>query len=74
MLITFKSKSDGERQIPYAITYTWNLKYDTSEFIYKNRNRLTDIENKLMVTRGERDGGGINWEFGINRYTLLYIK
>ena len=25
----------------------------------QNRNRLTDIENKLMVTKGER-GGGIN--------------
>ena len=38
------------------------------------QNRLTDIENKLMVTKGERKGGGINWEFGINIYTLLYIK
>ena len=36
-------------------------------------NRLIDIENKLMVTRGER-GGGINYECGIKRYTLLYIK
>ena len=26
-----------------------------------------------MVTKGER-GGGMNWEFRINRYTLLYIK
>ena len=26
------------------------------------------------VTKGERGEGGINWEFGINRYTLLYIK
>ena len=26
-----------------------------------------------MVTKGER-GGGINQEFGINIYTLLYIK
>ena len=24
-----------------------------------NRNKLTDIENKLMVTKGERWGGGI---------------
>ena len=37
-----------------------------------NRNRLTDIENKFMVTKGESGGG--NWEFGINRYTRLYIK
>ena len=25
----------GEWQISYAITYTWNLKYDTSKLIYK---------------------------------------
>ena len=24
--------------------------------LYTNRNRLTDIANKLMVTKGERDG------------------
>ena len=27
-----------------------------------------------MVTKGEKVGGGINQEFGINIYTLLYIK
>ena len=27
-----------------------------------------------MVTKGEMGGGGINWEFGINRYKILYIK
>ena len=26
----------------------------------QNRNRLTDIENKLVVTRGDREGGGTN--------------
>ena len=39
----------------------------------KKRNRLTDIENKLMVTNGE-SGGVINWASGIKRYTLLNIK
>ena len=29
------SKPDRERQIPYDITYMWNLKYDKSELIYK---------------------------------------
>ena len=28
------SQSDTERQIPYDITYMWNLKYDTNELIY----------------------------------------
>ena len=29
------SKSDRERQIPYDITYMWNLKYDTNELMYE---------------------------------------
>ena len=33
-----------------------------------------DLENELMVTRGEKAGGGIDWEFGIDMYTLLYLK
>ena len=44
------SKSERERQIPYYITYMWNLKNYINKCIYQNRNRLTDIENKLMVT------------------------
>ena len=42
--------------------------------LFTNRNRLTDIENKLMVTKGEMWRGGINQELGIKIYTLLYIK
>ena len=47
-------KSEREKQIPYDITYMWNLKYDTSQHVYKkkNKNRLTDIENRL-VAKGE---------------------
>ena len=42
--------------------------------LLQNRNRLTDLENGLMVTRVEGLGGGIDWEFGIDMYTLLYLK
>jgi len=38
----------------------------------QTRNRLTYIENKLTVTKGE-GGGGINWEQRINKYTI-YTK
>ena len=39
------------------------------------QNRKTDLENELMVPRGVRwVGGGIDWEFGIGRYTLQYLK
>ena len=30
-------KSERERQIPYNITYMWNLKYDTGEPIYETK-------------------------------------
>ena len=29
------SKSERERQIPYDITYMWNIKYNTNEPIYE---------------------------------------
>ena len=35
-----------------------------------DRNRVTDVENKLQVNKGEA-GGGINWEIGIDIYALL---
>ena len=54
------SKSDRERQISYDITYMWNLKKFYKQSYLQNRNRLTDIENKLMVPKGESWGGGLN--------------
>ena len=67
--IIILSKLEGEREIPYDI-YTWNLKEENKyKWIYlQNRKRPTDIKNKLMVTKG----GEV--EFGINIYTLLYMK
>ena len=49
---------ESVRQISCDITYMWKLKKkdDTDELIYKNRNRLTDIENKFLVAKGEREG------------------
>jgi len=38
-----------------------NLKYDTNE-------------NRLAVAMGEEGGIGKDWEFGISRGKLLYIK
>ena len=47
------SKSDKERQISYDIAYMWNLKKGYKWTYLQNRNRVTDIENKFMVTEGE---------------------
>ena len=43
----------------------------------QGRNRDTDVENKRMDTKGESGGGGrgvLNWEIGIDMYTLICIK
>ena len=54
-------------------------KEDTNELILKikqNSNRVTDVENKSMVTRDFplviREE--INWETGVDICALLYIK
>ena len=51
-------------------------KNDTNEFIYK-RNRLTDIENNLMVTKRERGWGrdklGV-WDYQIQTTTYKIGK
>ena len=54
------SKSERERQISYDITYMWNLKKNYTNETFREQNRFTDFENKLMVTKGERCRGGIN--------------
>ena len=46
------SKSERQRQIPYDITYMWNLKQDLREDTYETETD-SDIENKLMVAKGE---------------------
>ena len=60
---TKESKSDRERQTPYDTTYMWNLKHDTNKHIYNNRNKLIDIENRLVVAKGvgvvRREGLGV---------------
>ena len=47
----------------------WNLKYDTNELIYEI-NRITDIENRLVVASGE----GLEWEVGVSRCKFLYTE
>ena len=51
---TKRNKPDRERQISYDIPCMWNLKKKIQMNLFTNRHRPTDIENKLMVTKGER--------------------
>ena len=48
-------------------------KKNTKELIYKTETDSTDIENRIVVARGECSGEGMEWEFGISRCKLLRI-
>ena len=50
------SKSDRKRQISYDITYTWRLKYDTNEFIYKTEIDSQTQKTNLRLLRGSGCG------------------
>ena len=50
-------RSKSERQIPYDITYMWNLKYNINELF---GNRATDVGTDLWFPRGRRSGGRVD--------------
>ena len=51
-------------------------KNDTNELIYKTERGPQTWRMDLWLLGGRRGGGGaeIDWEFGIDMYTLLYLK
>ena len=62
-----------EKDKYHDMIYMQNLKTDANELIYR-----TEIESQMQKINfwlpGGKGGGGINWEIGIDIYTLLYIK
>ena len=60
------NKLDRERQIPYDLTYMWNLK--------QKSNRLTDTENKLVVTRRQGNEGWVKQVKMIKLYKFPGVK
>ena len=55
------NKSEKERQIPYDITYNWNLIYSTDESFHEKK--LMDLENRLVAAQGGLGGEqGREWE------------
>ena len=40
----------------------------------QNRDRLTDMENRLVAANGERGGMGWIGEFGVSRCNLLHLE
>ena len=40
----------------------------------QNRNKLTDIDIRLVVANGEEGGSGIDGEFGVGRCQLFHLE
>ena len=51
-------KSERERQMPYDITYMWNLKYGTNEPIYKTETDSQTSRTDLWLPREKWEWGG----------------
>ena len=52
--IIILSKSEREREIPYDITYMWNLKYNTNEYIYETDSQIQKTDLRLAKGGGGR--------------------
>ena len=72
VIVILREVSQRKTNIIRFRLYVESKKWYKSTYL-QDRNRVTDTENKLMVTKGE-SVGGINWEIGTDIYTLLYIK
>ena len=66
------SKLEIEKQILYINVYKESRKMYRWTCL-QGRNRDTDIEKKHMDTK-EGKGSGMNWETGIDIYTVICIK
>ena len=71
------SQSVREREIVLyyiILLICGSKKNDTGKLNLQNRKRLTDSEKELMITMWEGQREGINKEFRIHMYILLYLK
>ena len=66
-------KSEREKHISYFNTHIWNLEKWYWLTYLQGNTRDADIENRLVDTVGDGEGG-MNWESSTETYTLLYVK
>ena len=64
-----KRKTNSIRYRLYVETKIWH------KWTYlQNRNRLTDMENRFVVAKGEGGGNGMDREFGVIRCKLSHLE
>ena len=69
---TERSKLEGERKIPYDITYIWNLIYGTNKTFHKKETH--GPREQTCSCQGGGEESGMDWEFGVNRCKLLHLE
>ena len=53
----------------------WNLKKKMIQMnLFTKQKQTHRLRERIYGYLGEREGGGLDWEFGIGMYTLLYLK
>ena len=57
-ILILSEVSQKEKDKYHMISHMWNLKCGTNASNYNNRNRLTDIENRLAVAKAVGGGAG----------------
>ena len=65
-------KSERERQIPYDITYMWNLKYDTNEIIYETETESQIYRTNLWLPKRRELGEGRTGSLGLADVTNIH--
>ena len=70
---TFKAKG-SHLQIPCDITYLWDLKTWRRRTYLQHRNRLTDLENRLVVAKGEGAGSGMDGSLGVIAHANITLR
>ena len=67
------SKSEGERQLPYDITYIYNLIYGINE-LSTEKEQTHGHGGHTCGCQEERGVSGMDWEFGVGRCKILYLE
>ena len=52
----------------------WNLKKMVQVTLFTKQKQTHRLRERTYGYQREGLGGGIDWEFGIDMYTLLYLK
>ena len=73
-MVILSAVNQTEKDKYHMISLTHGIKKNDTGTYLQNRNRLTDIENKFLVTKGEEGGGGIDEVYEINKHIQPHIR